>query len=107
MTESEYVQLSDALFQRLEQVLEEADLDYELAPGGILEIEFEDDSRIIVNRQAPMREIWVAAKSGGFHYRWQEGSWLDTRGGSELFAALSAMASGQAGRSVVLTGAPS
>mgnify|MGYP001036820555 CR=1 FL=1 len=105
MTESEYLQATDALFRKLEHDLEAADLDYELAPGGILEIEFENGSKIIINRQTPMREIWVAARSGGFHYRWQEGAWRDTRSEGELYATLSDMASGQAGRPIVLTGA--
>lgn len=105
MTESEYLHLTDDLFRRLERNLEAAGLDYELAAGGILEIEFDDGSKIIVNRQTPMREVWVAAKSGGFHYRWQDGAWRDTRGSGELFEALSAMASGQAGQPVALGGA--
>jgi CyaY protein len=107
MTESEYVQATDALFQQLEHDLEAADLDYELAPGGILEIEFDSGSRIIINRQRPMQEVWVAARSGGFHYRWQDGAWRDTRSGDELLAALSSMASDQAGRAVDLGGARS
>ena len=107
MTESEYIQTTDALFHKLEHDLEAADLDYELAAGGILEIEFDNGSKIIINRQTPMREIWVAAKSGGFHYRWQDGAWHDTRSGGELYATLSAMASSQAGRTVVLNGAAS
>jgi CyaY protein len=102
MTETEYVRQADALFHRLDQTLEAADIDYELAPGGILEMEFDDNSKIIVNRQAPMQEIWVAAKSGGFHYCWQDGVWRDTRSGDELFAALERMVSQQAGRSVSL-----
>ncbi|NTV96963.1 MAG: iron donor protein CyaY [Thiobacillus sp.] len=102
MTESEYLGLTEELFRGLEQDLEAADLDYELAPGGILEVEFDDGSKIVVNRQMPMREVWVAAKSGGFHYRWQDGRWVDTRSGDELYAALSGMASGQAGRTVTL-----
>lgn len=104
MTESEYVRLADELFDTLEHQFEAADLDYEMAPGGILEIEFDDDSKIVINRQPAMKEIWVAAKSGGFHFRFENGAWRDTRGGSELFAALSAMASGQAGRPVTLKG---
>jgi len=107
MTESEYLQAAEALFRTLEQDLEAADLDYELAPGGILEIEFDNGSKIIVNRQTPMREIWVAAKSGGFHYRWLDGAWRDTRGGDELYEALSAMASSQSGRPIMLAGAAS
>lgn len=102
MTESEYVQLADAFFQRLDQALEATGIDYDLAAGGILEMEFDDGSRIVVNRQTPMREIWVAAKSGGFHYRWQDGQWLDTRSGEELFAALERMVSQQAGAAVSL-----
>jgi CyaY protein len=102
MTESEYAQQADALFHRLDHALEAADIDYELAAGGILEMEFEDGSKIIVNRQTPMREIWVAAKSGGFHYRWQDGQWIDTRSGEELFAALERMVSQQAGEAVKL-----
>lgn len=102
MTESEYVQRADAFFQRLDQALEATDIDYELAAGGILEMEFDDGSKIVVNRQTPMREIWVAAKSGGFHYRWQDGQWLDTRSGDEVFVALERMVSQQAGAAVSL-----
>lgn len=105
MTDSEYAQLTEALFRTLEEDLEAADLDYELAAGGILEIEFDDGSMIVINRQPAMHEIWVAARSGGFHYRWQDGAWRDSRGGGELYAALSAMASAQAGRAVELSGA--
>jgi CyaY protein len=67
--------------------------------GNVLEIEFIDNgSKIIVNTQAAMQEIWVAAKSGGFHYKQRDGGkWIDTRDGSELFAALSAVASAQGG----------
>lgn len=103
MTESEYAQLTEEFFKRLDRALEAADIDYELAPGGVLEMEFDDGSKIVVNRQPAMQEIWVAAKSGGFHYRWQDGAWLDTRSGEELFAALEKMTSQQAGETVSLT----
>lgn len=103
MTESEYAQLTEAFFQRLDQALEAADIDYELAAGGILEMEFDDGSKIVINRQPAMHEIWVAAKSGGFHFRWQNGEWRDTRSGDELFAALERMVSQQAGEPVSLT----
>lgn len=103
MTESEYAQLTEAFFQRLDQALEVADIDYELAAGGILEMEFDDGSKIVINRQPAMHEIWVAAKSGGFHFRWQNGEWRDTRSGDELFAALERMVSQQAGEPVSLT----
>ena len=90
----------------IEQALEAAalDADFELKDGGILEIEFADGSKIIVNRHSAARELWVAARSGGFHYRWDGASWRDTRDGSELFAALSELVSQQSGRGVRLLG---
>jgi CyaY protein len=65
--------------------------------GGLLELVFPDDSRIIVNTQPPLQEIWLAARGGGFHYRHVDGHWLDTRDGSEFFEALSRHASTQGG----------
>ncbi len=50
-----------------------------------------------MNRQTPNREIWVAARSGGFHFAWKDGAWRDTRSGGELYAALAAIAAAQAG----------
>lgn len=66
--------------------------------GGLLELSFPDGSKIILNTQPPLQEVWMAARGGGFHYRWVEGQWRDTRDGSELLAALSEHASRQAGR---------
>lgn len=104
MDEREYQTLADATLAKLEDALEqvEADVECERIGGGILEIEFEDRSKIVVNKQAPMQEIWVAARSGGFHYRWQDGQWRDTRSGEEMFAALSRYVSEQAGEPVSL-----
>lgn len=104
MEDKEFNALADAALARIEAALEacEADIDFELAAGGVLEIEFTDGSKIIVNRHAVAREIWVAAKAGGFHFRWDGQSWLDTRDGAELMAKLSALASQQAGEVVTL-----
>lgn len=109
MTESEFLVLAEATLDRIEAGLERAadisDLDVECSRrGNILEIEFVNNgSKIIVNSQAPMQEMWVAAKSGGFHYKQRnDGQWVNTRDGSELFAALSEMVSGQAGVALVL-----
>ncbi len=103
MTESEYTLLADATLNRLEATLDAAEVDYERAGGGVLELEFDDGSVIVVNKQAAAQEIWVAAKSGGFHYRWDGAAWRDTRGGEELFAALARLASAQSGDSIELS----
>jgi CyaY protein len=108
MTESEFLAVAEAVLDdiesRIEQTADAADVDVECSrSGNVLEIEFIDQSsKIIVNTQAPMQEIWVAARSGGFHFRMKGDLWLDTRDGSELFAALSSLVSAQAGQSLVL-----
>lgn len=108
MTESEYLVLAEAVLNdieiRLENIADTSDVDIECTrSGNVLEIEFIDtDSKIIVNTQAPMQEIWLAARSGGFHYRFNGQQWLDTRDGSELYAALSKVASLQAGSTIIL-----
>lgn len=105
MTDSEYLTLAEAAFDALENALDVsgADVEYERS-GNLLTLEFDDGSKIIVNLQPPAHEIWVAAKAGGFHYRYRDGGWHDTRDGSELFAALSRHVSAQAGDDVELTG---
>jgi len=108
MTESEFLALAEqalgAIEASLEQVSDSGDIDVECSrSGNVLEIEFIDNgSKIIVNSQAPMQEMWVAAKSGGFHYKRENGRWINTRDGSELFAALSKIVSEQGGAPVVI-----
>jgi CyaY protein len=104
MSESEFLALAEAVLDAIETGMEcageAADVDLECSrSGNVLEIEFIDQgSKIIVNTQAAMQEIWVAARAGGFHYRMADDqSWKDTRDGSELFGALSRLASAQAG----------
>ena len=104
MDDKDFNLLADAMLARIEAALEasDADIDFELGAGGVLEIEFADGSKIIVNRHGVAREIWVAAKAGGFHFRWDGSAWCDTRDNTELLARLSALASQQAGESVTL-----
>jgi CyaY protein len=71
--------------------------------GGLLELSFPGGSKIILNTQPPLQELWMAARAGGFHYRWTDGAWRDGRGGDEFFAALSAQASAQGGCTLVFT----
>lgn len=104
MEDKEFNALADAALARIDAGLEacEADIDFELAAGGVLEIEFADRSKIIVNRHGVAREIWVAARAGGFHFRWDGHRWCDTRDGIELMQRLSELASQQAGEPVEL-----
>jgi len=96
MTESEFHGAVDAIFARIESSLEDEDaLDVDLE-SGILTVTCADGSKVIVNRQTPNREIWVAARSGGFHFAFRDGAWRDTRGGEELFASLARVIASQA-----------
>ena len=98
MNETEFRVLADAAFDRLETALDacDAEIDWTQVGAGVVELEFANGSKIVVNRHAAAREIWVAARSGGFHFRWDGECWRDTRDGRELFEALSALASLQA-----------
>lgn len=68
--------------------------------GGLLELSFPDRSKIVINTQPPLHELWLAARRGGYHFKFVNGSWLDTRDGSDFFATLSACASEQGGVAV-------
>jgi len=108
MSEKEFLDLAESTLNTIEAAMDRLNdedvIDVECKrSGNVLEIEFIDNgSKIIVNSQAPMKELWVAAKSGGFHYRHQDGAWVNTRDGSELFASLSALASAQGGATITL-----
>lgn len=95
MNDSEFAQLVKTAFSRLQQGLEDADLDFEEPSDGIIEIEFDDDSKIVINRHNVAREIWVAARSGGFHFRHDGKVWRDTRDNTELFAKLTGLIAAQ------------
>jgi CyaY protein len=103
MTETEFNRQVDAVLLKIESAIDAADsdLDYETV-GGILEIECEDGSKIIINRQTPNREIWVAAKSGGFHFKHEKERWMDTRNAKELGDALTDIIFFQSGEKIVI-----
>jgi CyaY protein len=104
LSDSQFETLATRALERVEVALEASgiDADFQLKEGGVLEIEFADGSKIIVNRHAAAREIWVAARAGGFHFRWDGTAWRDSREGGELFAALSKLVSAQGGEAVLL-----
>ncbi|MBR0567958.1 iron donor protein CyaY [Azoarcus sp. L1K30] len=105
MEESAFNALAEAELSRIESALESCgvDIDIELKPGGILEIEFDNGSKVIINRHTAAREIWVAAKSGGFHFRPEGGQWIAGRDGAELYAVISRVVGEQAGEKVILS----
>ena len=77
----------------------DADVDNQRT-GGMITLTFLNRSQIIINLQKPLQEIWLAARAGGFHYKFTDGQWRDTKDGSEFFACLSRYASQQSGQSL-------
>jgi CyaY protein len=79
----------------------DADIDNQRV-GGMVTLAFTNKSQIIINLQKPLHEIWLAAKAGGFHYKFDTSnqSWRDTKQSTELFADISRYASEQAGTSL-------
>lgn len=74
----------------------DADIDNQRV-GGMVTLVFPGGSQIVVNLQRPLHEIWLAARAGGFHYKFDGQQWMDTKGQGEFFACLSRYATEQAG----------
>ncbi|MYM21265.1 iron donor protein CyaY [Duganella sp. FT135W] len=108
MGESEFLAQAEAALDTiaaaLDRLNDEDVVDVECSrSGNVLEIEFIDNgSKIIVNSQAAMKELWVASRSGGYHYKQIDGQWINSRDNTELYASLSEMVSAQGGAPVVL-----
>jgi CyaY protein len=103
MTDPEFMDRAETLLSAVERNCDrindetDADLDAQRM-GGMVTLTFTNRSQIVVNLQKPLHEIWLAAKSGGYHYRWLDGLWQDTKGQGEFFAVLSLNATLQAGQ---------
>jgi CyaY protein len=102
MTDTEYLDRAEALLRAIEQVCDrindssDADIDNQRV-GGMITLTFSNGSQIIINLQKPLQEVWMAARAGGFHYRFDGHAWMDTKGAGEFFAHLTRYASEQAG----------
>ena len=103
LTDSEYHARTSAVLASVEASVDAwlqddvVDIDA-MRTGGLLELGFPNGSKIVINTQPPLQELWMAARSGGFHYKFVRGAWADTRDGRDFFEALSACASEQAGK---------
>lgn len=103
MTDPEYMDQAEALLRRVEagcdRISDESDADVDSQRvGGMVTITFRNGSQIIVNLQKPLHEVWLAARAGGFHYKFDGQRWMDTKGQGEFFENLARYASEQAGQ---------
>jgi CyaY protein len=105
LSDSEYHRLASAVLAHIEATIDAwleddvIDIDTQRT-GGLLELSLPGGSKIVVNTQPPLHELWLAARGGGYHFRHAGGRWLDTRSGNEFFEVLSAQASAQAGKAL-------
>jgi CyaY protein len=105
LTDAEYQRLSAAALARIEATIDRwlqedlVDIDGQRT-GGLLELSLPGGSKIVVNTQPPLHELWLATRGGGYHFKHVQGEWHDTRDGSEFFARLSEAASAQAGKAL-------
>lgn len=108
MTDLEYLDRAEAVLKAVELACDrindetEADLDAQRV-GGMITLVFANHSQIVINLQKPLHEIWLAARSGGYHYKFDGQLWMDTKGAGEFFAHLSREASAQAGLPLVFS----
>ncbi len=103
MNDVEYDELTDAVLLAVEEAIERLDLDLDFeSNGGLLSISFPDKSKIIINKQPPLQQLWVATKFNGHHFEWQNGQWIDNRSGTEFWQLISTAVSKQAGVAVNL-----
>ena len=106
MTDLEYMDRAEQLLKAVERSCDrinddsDADVDNQRT-GGMVTLVFANRSQIVVNLQKPLHEVWMAARSGGYHFRYDGTQWLDTKGAGEFFTCLSREASTQTGQSLV------
>ena len=102
MTDTEFLDLAEQLLRGVELSCDalneqtDADIDNQRV-GGMITLAFPNGSQIVINLQKPLHEVWLAARSGGYHYKFDQGQWRDTKGQGEFFENLSRYASAQAG----------
>jgi len=102
MTDSEFMDQAESLLQQLEtacdRLNEQADIDIDnQRVGGMVTITFPNRSQLIVNLQKPLHEVWLAAQSGGYHYRFDGSAWQDTKGQCEFWQQFTSDAGRQFG----------
>jgi len=103
ITETQYHELVDQLLLSIEEALDDfaVDIDTESAEG-ILTLTFENGSKMVLNKQEPLLQLWVATKFNGHHFNYEDGLWIDQRGAGEFWAFLNEAMTVQAEQTVVL-----
>lgn len=105
MNDTEFMDQAERVLKAVEancdRINEDSSVDIDnQRTGGMVTLVFANHSQIVINLQKPLHEIWLAAKSGGFHYQFDGKQWMDTKGQGEFFSSLSRYASEQSGQTL-------
>lgn len=104
MTETEFLEASEALMQEVENAIDGADLDVECdRSGNVLTIEGDSGEQVVINRHGPTQQMWLATRHGGLHFENKEGRWIDTRSGADFRDSLNEALSFVCGEKVALS----
>ncbi len=81
MNVTEFHQNIEQVWLKIEEQLEEQDCDVDCdTQGSVFTITFPDRSQVVVNKQEPLLELWLASKAGGFHFAFKDGQWIANDG---------------------------
>ncbi len=108
MTDLEFLDHAERLLQAVElacdRMNDEADVDIDnQRVGGMITLTFANRSQIIINLQKPLHEVWLASRSGGYHFKFDGQAWQDTKGHGEFFQRLTQDASQQTGQAITFS----
>lgn len=103
MTETEFIALVEKTFDDLENQLEDLDLDLDIErQGHVLTVEIVPGFKVVINRQTPFKQVWLASLKGGYRFDWNGQSWIERQHCKELKGVLSELLSSKLGQKVEL-----
>lgn len=108
MTDNEYLNQAEILLSAVERNCDsfnaETDVDIDnQRVGGMITLTFSNSSQIVINMQKPLHEIWLASRQGGYHFKWRDHCWIDTKNSQEFFSLLSEHATLQANQALIFS----
>lgn len=105
VSEQEFERLADReLHQLIDAIIACSDeIDPELQ-SGVLNINFEDDTKYVVNSHRAARQIWMAAERKAWHFDFHSssGRWIASSSSEELWSELSGVLSRKLGTQIEL-----
>ncbi len=104
MTETEFLEAAEKLFERVENIIDEDGLDVDSdRAGNVLTLEADNGEQVVINLHAPTQQVWLASRQGGLHFMLEDGIWRSTRDKVSFWSALSRALTFVTGEPVTIT----